>query len=62
MLKTNNYWFATNHIYYKEILKMIKFIYNSCFSYKFDLLKIIEIQIKNRLIIFDNIFTNNEKK
>lgn len=42
--------------------KITKNIYDSYFILKLDLLKIVEIQINNRLILDKNIFTSNKKK
>lgn len=62
MSKMNNYLFTIYHIYHKKKLEKTKSTYNFCPFYKFDLLKIMEMQTNDMLILINIIFTNNKKK
>lgn len=62
MSKMNNYQFTIYYIYYKKKLEKTKSTYNFCSFYKSDLLKIMEMQTNDILILINIIFTNNKKK
>lgn len=49
-------------MYYKKKLGRTKFIYNTCFFFRYELLKIVRIQIDNILILANNNFASIEKK
>lgn len=52
----------TYHIYHKEKLGIIESIYDFCFFFRFEPLRIVEIQIDNILILINNNFASTKKK
>ena len=54
------HWFATDHIYHEDKLKIKESTYNLCLLYCSDLCNIVEMQTDNTLILVNNDFVRKE--